>query len=530
MRARETCSACSAMDNPTHNSAAPQQPAPGAYPASVKVDSPPSVASTSVQVRDEVNSILTEANFMPGTMSGVPVMVVSKDRWELVQQKLSKALEKQSNSVSVAELSELQRELSMLRLKVNKFDSEEERYQFAESELKKALLVAKQKEEAARVEANSSLAELSTATSALKSSLAAANQMRKDYEKALVEARKTNSAEDVAKLSEDKKRLSAEINSLNNSLQQVNSDRATAVNKLKRFERQSLELTNELNLERSRHSISNPGPGETFAEKARALGTSSVELFNLAHSNLSDLAKKRFSNISEEPLLDEKNTAFWLKATFDATKHSIYKPYKIIFGGLADDFKAMSVKSRKKFGPFLLAVRDSLLPSGKPLSFEEMNKMLESIDTDDIVLNSQYKNLGYRTLTDLVNSGYSLSTPVDSIPHRNKKGKSPVVSEDNTEKLHVVDPQPEPDSDHPLSGDGVNIAPSDDGDDDDDEVSYWLRMRNWFIVKFDSLNHRVRKALSKNPARLRTYFKLSTGNMFQRFCLVPYSWYLWAFP
>jgi len=527
MRTRETGFACRVMDFSGQFDASTARPAPGTYPVSENVAQPPSVASTSVLVKDEITSILKEANFMPVTYKGDSCWVVPKERWQQVEEKLSAVIGRDSTTVPTAELAELQRELSMLRLKLNNFESENERYQFAEERLKSAIDVAKRNETAAREDTQKVLSELATATSALKESLAAASKMKQDYETALRNAKSSGTPEDVEKLSSDKRRLSEEITHLNNSLQQVNSDKKATQDRLKRFERQSLELTNELNVERSRHAIANPGPGQTFAEKAKALGNSSVKLFNTAYENLPALARKRFSNISENPTEDEKNTVFWLKATFDATKHSVYRPYKIMFGGLGSDLKHMSVKSRKLFDPFLIAVRDSLLPSGKPLTFEEMSLMLGSIDPADIELNSIFKKKGYKTLADLNDAGHSLSVDPEALPKKGSKGKQKLdVAESPSEKekleLRHIDPIPD---------DGVEIAPSESGSDDsDDEISYWLRIRHWFNSVFDSLNDRVKRALASSPTRLKRYYKLASGNMFYRFLLVPYSWYLWAFP
>jgi chemotaxis protein histidine kinase CheA len=532
MRVRETCTACRAMENNTNSPAASRQPAPGSYPVSEHVAQPPSVVSTSVQVKDEVQSILKEAEFANVTFKGAPAWAVSKEKWAEVEKRLSSSLSAVNTTVSTAELAELQRELSMLRLKVNNFESEKERYEFAERSLTEALSHAKEKEAFAKKEAENSLRELATATGALKHSLAATQQLKADYEKALKEARSSGNSEDISKLVEDKKRLSTEITNLNNLLQQVNSDKKAIHDRLKRFERQSLELTNELNLERSRHSIANPAPGQTFADKAKAMGNAGVDMFNIAHSNLSQLAMKRFKTIMDNPTDDEKNTVFWLKAAFDATKHSVYAPYKIIFGGLGDDLKALSVKSRKAFDPFLIAVRDSLLPSGQPLSFEDMTSILANIPEEDLVLNKEYRQKGYRTLADLSAEGYSLSTPFDKICRKGSKGKqarAETVIDEAEEKLelHHVEPKP---TDSEKDVDEMDPMNPSDGSDDSDDPSYWQRIRNWFNKVFDGLNDRVKRALSADPLRLKRYYKLATGNRFQRFLLVPYSWYLWAFP
>ncbi|WAK72332.1 MAG: 59 kDa protein [Fusariviridae sp.] len=501
------------------------RPAPGSYPVSEKVDQPPSVASTSVQVKDEINSILKDANFMPVTYKGDSCWVVPKARWEEAEKRLADVVARDSTTVPTAELAELQRELSMLRLKLNNFESENERYQFAESRLKDALSLAKQNEEKAKIDAQKALTELSTATTALKSSLASAAMMKKDYETALRNAKQSGTPEDVSKLQEDKKRLSDEITHLNNSLQQVNSDKKAVNDRLKRFERQSLELTNELNVERSRHAIANPAPGQTFAEKAKAVGSGSVNMVNAAYTNLSSVARTRFNKIADNPTEDEKNTIFWLKATFDASKHAVYQPYKRIFGGLGDDIKHMSNKSRKLFDPFLIAVRDSLLPSGRPLTFEEMTLMLGSFDSAEIELNSIFKRKGYKTLADLNDAGFSLSDDPANLPNKGSKGKNKVeVSLDDNLLPPLKHIEPKPDE-------TLSIAPSDDSSNSSDgELSYWLRVRMWFNSVFDTLNDRVKRALSSNPNRLKRYFRLSTGNIFQRFLLVPYSWYLWAFP
>lgn len=522
------------MDSHKVNDSASPIRTPGSYPESQSpiVERSPSVVSTSVAVRDDIRNLISTQQFDNCAWKGSPAWVIPKAKWSEIQSQLDSVIGEGKTTVGAAELAELQRELSLLRLKVNAFESEKERYEFATANLQKALKTAKANEAAAKEEAASSLRELGTATAGLKSSLQAAQAMKSDFEAALQKAKREGTPEDVKKLRDDKKRLSEEITTLNNSLQQVNTDRKEVESKLKRFERQSLELTNELNLEKSRYSISNPQPGQTFADKARAMGTASVDLYNAAYSNLSSLARDRFAHVESDPTKDEKDSVFWLKATFDATKHAVYKPYKVIFDGLGSDIRSMSIRSRKLFDPFLVAVRDSLLPTGRPLSLDEMSNMISGIELKDIELNKAYRDKGYKTAQDLDDCGLAIGSPdaSDIPPRSNSVGKkrrnSDSAVKPRVEKLVLKHPTLEPSEDE---GGPSKPRNSSKGRKKDNQ-SYYAKVKEWFHLNFDSMNSRVRTALKKSPTRMKRYYSLAYGGFFKRFLLVPYSWYLWAFP
>jgi len=511
---------------------ASQTPPPGTYPESIDIRPSPSVASTSVRVRDEVKEILSEAQMLSGTMKGEPVCIFSKESWKVAEAKLLKLSERQGNSVPTSELAELQRELSELRLKANDFKTQNERLEYAQATLTTALNHAKAAEAKARVEAEESLALLSGTQKELRSSLAAVAASKKEYEVAIKEAKKEGKLDDVNSLMEDKKRLSFDLGVLNNHLQQTNSDKKAVQAKLKRYEQQVLNLTTELNAERSRHEIYSGRSGTSFADKARATGAETVKLYNIAYNNLSSLAKLRIDKVKDNPTEDERNTAFWLKAAFDATKHEVYKPYKIVFGGMADDLKAYTAPSRKVFDRFLTAVRDSLLPTGQPLSMDDMNSILGDIDQESLRLNSKFRAKGFKTLKDLTDHGLVVGSPdasdikfelvdgkLEPLGSEKSQGKRP-VREEPIEELHLEHGDVSPKTKYPPS----------ECSDEDEPVSYWIRVRTWFHLKFDNMSARIRDSLRRRPKRLERYFRLSTGNFLQRFALVPYSWFIWIFP
>jgi regulator of replication initiation timing len=515
------------MSSDRTQSGASHHPTPGSYPEGSVVNSPPSVVSTSVDVRDKVSNLLKDVPLTACTFKGEPNWVIPKDQWRIFEEKLRSLQHETGTTVPVAELAELQRELSALRLKAHDFENANERLAYAEKSLTEQLNVANSKFADAKNDAASARMALEATQIELKSSLSRARTIKSEYETALLVAKKEGDAGAVEKLSSDKRKLSTDITDLNNSLQHVNAEKKRITDQLKRYENQVLELSNELKLEKSKHAISSGDPGTSFAEKARQAGTESVKLFNVAHSNLSALARERFSKVADDPLADEKNTAFWLKATFDACKHSVYRPYRLVFGGLAGDLKAFSAKSRKLFDPFLIAVRDSLLPTGRPLSAEDLNEMLSSIHNDSIELAPEFRARGYRTLADLPsNLGPVGDIDPTSLPYKGKHKISLVDNSKPRDRANSVFSSSDEEKDV-LASDPL-ISPS--SESSDDEVSYWLRMRRWFLVKFDSINSRVRASLRKHPLRLKRYFKLATGNKFQKVCLVPYSWYIWLFP
>jgi len=529
------------MSSHKDEQSAPQTPPPGSYPESSAVEKSPSVASTSIAVRDEVKSILEESHMVSCTFKGEPAWAINKDKWKVVEAKLIKLQERQGNSVPVSEIAELQRELASLRLKANDFKSQNERLEYAQQNLTKALNHAKANEAKVRVEAEESLALLSGTQKELRATLASVAASKKEYEVAIREAKKEGKTDDVEILTSDRRKLSADLSDLNNSLQQVNSDKKSIQDKLKRFEKQVLDLTIELNAEKSRNEIQSGKPGTSFAEKAKGAKQSTINLYNTAYSNLSSLAKSRFEKIKDVPTEDEKNTVFWLKAAFDATKHEVYRPYKIVFDGLGDDLKAYTAPSRKAFDKFLVAVRDSLLPMGQPLSMDDMNDLLGDIQISNLKLNSSFRAKGFKTLKDLNDHGLTIGAPDASdidfklvngkleplakSSSEKRKGKQKALESEGSqdEKLEIHEPPYQPEgTDSPSD---VDASP-----DDDDPISYWVKVRRWLHLKFDSMNKRIRESLRSKPKRLERYFKLSTGNIFQRFCLVPYSWFIWVFP
>jgi hypothetical protein len=528
MSAPETCIARRGMSADRTHIGASHPTTPGSFPEGSAIASPPSVVSTSVEVKNQLTSLLKDVPMVACTLKNEPSWAIPREQWKIFEEKLSSLLDqKGSTTVPVAELAELQRELSALRLKAHDFENANDRLAYAEKTLSQQLKIANERLDSAKNDAASARLALEATQIELKASLSKVHAVKSEYETALRIAKKEGNAEQVEKLSGDKRKLSTDITDLNNSLQHVNAEKRRISDQLKRYENQVLELSNELKLEKSKHAISSGDPGTSFAERARAAGTESVKLFNVAHTNLSALAKQRFGKIASDPVADEKNTAFWLKATFDACKHSVYRPYQAVFGGLASDLKAFSFKSRKLFDPFLIAVRDSLLPTGKPLSAEDLTEMLSHIDQASIELAPEFRARGYRTMADLP-SGLGPVGDIDpmSLPYKGRRKISLVDKTSGKEPENSVF-SPSGSEKDVLESDPLLPTPP---PEDDPELSYWFRMRKWFLLKFDEINTRVRSSLRKKPKRLRTYFRLATGNIFQRACLVPYSWYIWVFP
>lgn len=533
------------MSNHSDNSSAWQAPPPGFYPESAVIPGPSSVVSTSVEVSTEVKQALEATKKVGCTLSGVPSFAVSKTDWKKLEDKLLSVQKDKATTVPTSELIKLQRELSELRLKANDFEDQNERLQYAERHLNKALENAEQNLAAAKDQARSAIAELDKISTQYKTQLKQAQAEKKEFQKAHQIAVQQGMSDDAEKLKTDKHRLSLEVTNLNNSLQQVNADKKQQSAIVKRFETQLVELTNELNLERTKHSITSGAKGTSFAERAKAMGSASVKLYNIAHTNLSKLALSRFEKIKDNPTEDRKNTAFWLKATFDATQHAVYKPYKVVFSGVVDDLKDMSTSSRRYFDPLLLAVRDSLLPTGRPLSLDELNSYLNDIPIHQIYLSSEYRAKGYKTLGQLIDSGENLGcTPPRDLPYRmtngklSFKGKEPILREVDPKPISPTLSEQAVFEEDPLNADLPPLPPSEDGsesddgsgDPEDDPVSYYVRVRQWLHSCFNDINDRVRNSLRRRPGRLTRYYKLANGNWFKQACLIPYSWYIWAFP
>lgn len=522
------------MDSHRKTSSASQNPPPGSYPESTAVGKAPSVASTTVQVRNEVREILDAVKAMPCTLQGVSSVAIEKKSWKELEQKLISCMEKQNKSIPVHELAELQRELSHYRLLANDFKSAKERAEYALESLTQSLNRAKANEAKAQIEAEESLALLSGTQQELRATLAALQAQKKEYEAAIKASTSAGSEEDTNALLADKRRLSVEIQNLNNSLQSVNSDKKAVQDKVKRFERQVLELTVQLNAEKSRAAIQSNSPGTSFAEVAKKQGNGLVNLVNPVWTNLPKLAKARFDKIKEDPTSDERNTVFWLKAALDATHHAVYKPYKLVFDGLAEDLSLYTVPSRKAFDQFLVAVRDSFLPTGQPLSHKDLNDMLSRVDVKDLRMNKHYRERGFKTLAQLLAHNLAPAAPdASDFPYRLVDGK--VILDKGKQK--AMSP---PSSAHssvselslrPLSPPSPFTGPVQPSiDDTPKEPSLWRKAKAWLKGKFGNMNARIRRSLKDKPNRLITYFKLANGNLFQRLALVPYSWFIWCCP
>lgn len=519
------------MSSSKDTRSASQTPPPGSYPESSKVDSPPSVVSTSVKVKDEVLEIISGAKFTGVMYQGKPSWVVSKEKWADIEAQLASLQLTSGTTVPVSELAELQRELAMLRLQANDYKSQAERYAHAEKTLSEALEKAKENEARAKQEASVTIQKLAATQIELKASLRKAQSDKKDYERAITNATKAGEAALAEKLGNDKRRLSEDITSLNNLLQKVNQDRQAEHAKLKRFELQVVELNNELQLERSKNSIQSKEPGTSFADKAKKLGTEPVKLYNIARSNLPAVSLKRLSNIMDDPLADEKNTLFWMKAALDSTRHAVYRPYKTVINGLVEDIKCFSPAARKAFDPFLIRVRDSFLPTGQPLNEEELNMALSEIDQSSLELNSAYKKKGFTTLKSLISHGLDLGKPdasdLDYVLkggrlhkiNSHSEGKKPI-------KMFDAEAGETLDDEDPL----LPSPPDEVGESIPSSLELWRKACEWFTLKYSQFKPRVRRSLWTKPRRLLRYFRLANGNIFQRFLSVPYSWYIWVFP
>lgn len=479
-----------------------------------------SIAGSSLSSSDkfklDVKEIIASSGLVSVTLKNQPAVCIPKDKWAKMTEQFESLIDRPlEGHVPKEQLVALNAELQRTRLLVNGFESAQDRFAVAEAILKKDLETATQAlaVEKSKVALSSSKLESEMAT--IKSQLANAQKLAKESTILIKKASQENDTDEVTKLKAAKSAMTGEVTALNNALQVAKSAISSERSRVKALSDQILNLSNSLNLEKTKHQIAVGGKGNDFASVAARHGKENVDLLKSYYSMLSAKSKGLLVKANEADPEDVKNKLFWLKAVLNSSKGHALKPYQKIFGGLYDDICRFSHKTRLLFDKPISAMIAGLNPGGVVLTPQELETMLSDVPLSKIVLAKALQKPGQSTLLDWVDAGNDLDS-IEPIPLEDGF----VVNGEPSFEL------PKPDD----KGKGPAVEPSDPIDPKDGELSLWLKIRNWFHLEFDSMNKRVRRSLHSRPKRLARYYKLSTGNFFQRICLSPYSWYLWAFP
>jgi phage shock protein A len=322
------------------------------------------------------------------------------------------------------------------------------------------------------------------------------------------QAKSAKEVETEERLKAEKEKNSQLIQSLNNQLQSANSAIADEKKRVRKFEEQVLKLSNDLNVERARAakapvSATNP---QSFAEAASAAGSANVNLVNTAYKHLSKRAKEILHQERHEvPSEDVRDRTFRLVGALNTCTSAVYKPYKLVLGGLYDDLKVMSWEARLKFLPLINAIDESLTPAGHPLTEDEINAKLDGTDREKLLLAPRLRKPGFKTFADY--------TRVEEENRAKSKGK---------EKLQTIAPNPMDEKEFP------GIGPDDLPEPDEDD-SLYKKARRWLKNHKRGLNARLREKLARSKERTIRLYKLVHGNFFQRAFSHIYKWWctLW---
>lgn len=366
-----------------------------------------SVLSVSVSLQGQALEMIEQLS-KPAQFKGEPIRVLDQDALNKLSLEIAKTLEsKQVHTVSPIELSTLNAELAQMRLQLNLFKNKEEKAKFAEHTLKNDVVKlnkllaeeSKLREEqvkagwAREAEAHAQLNELKKESASLKAKIGAA-KTAKDTE--LLE-----------QLNVQKRENGEHITRLNNVLQEQNKLKAENKSAIQRYQNQLLALTNELNLLKAKQEAELTKG--TFAKVAAAAGTSAVNLASKIKSQLSEKSKWFLQQANTSDKDDVKNRAFWLNAVLENTNGVLLAPYKKLFGGLYEDIVALNFESRKQFGPIIDRFLDLLNGRINELTPEEIDAMLEEIDTSTMRMSKKYRENGILTFQQFLESGKKFS-------------------------------------------------------------------------------------------------------------------------
>jgi len=502
-------------------------PSPGSSPAKSS-----SIISESMSLRNKILQYLADT-FESGVIDDDDIAFIHLDKTSALVDELLKFVQDGSHSVTLKQYDEVVRELAAAKLKITQDATTVKALNNSSALLSKDLAAAQANLSAINKQKDVAIKAHEQDKAKLITELATLREVSTDLKKQISAAKTNKDAETASELAKLKASNSGSIGRLNDLLQAKNTDIKEERSKAKRYEQQVVALSVELNNSRSRldQKLNGKKPvPATFAEAATAMGTSSVDLVNTAWRSLRSTSVSYLKNIADGEQDDAKNKLFWVNKALSASKHAVFRPYKVVLDGVYDDVVNLSYSSRKAFLPFIDAVLDSLSATGKPLTEVEMLEMLKKINPDKLILSKAKRKPGVKTLSDAMASSSknkdassSDSEPDIGVGFRklNKSRKRP---------LRNIDPISLDPSDGESSK-GEDIPEPSKGDGNSKSSgSYYQQAKSWFRSARTSMRSSLKKSLAKSSDRLKTYYGLVTGSFLQRCFAVPYSWWISFFP
>lgn len=536
-----------------------------------KVDSSPSksVISASQELASQITKMLQE-NSKPAVTGGVDIVYIAVNDLDELSDKLEALIsDGKPHTISVKDYSDLSQQVAALKLDLvnsgNTVSDLTKSKALLEKDLKKA------QENLANADKSRDLAisSLELSKNSIKVAIAEKRAIQDDLNAKILASKAQKDFELTSRMSALKEENASELSRLNNLAQGLNADIRAEREKVVRLEKATLALTVSLNMQHAKlqRAVAREAPVKTLAQIAAEAGTAAVNLVNSAYSNLRDTSREDLQKAKASDPDDVKNKVFWLKAAVDHSKHAIYNPYRVVLGGVLDDLKHIAYQSRLPFLKFADGVLESLSATGRPLTIEEMTALLNEVDPAAVLLTKEMRKPGMKTLLDFIKKkstdsanekpessakGKERASEADTflsinskrtkplilkkkkgaeyeIPKKSRKASVESVADysDANSDLNEIDPIPEPDD----SGKGRGRSNFDDDPSDHigTEDSLYSLAKSWFKKKRFSFRKRVVSSLKKSKARLVTFYRLSTGNFFQRMLSVPYSWLIMVF-
>lgn len=362
-----------------------------------------STLSVSVSTKQQVEELVAKFS-RNGTLKGEPIKILDRGDFDKIVSQVTDLIEsKVHHTVSPVELSTLNAELAHLRLQLNLFEDKTKRAEFAEKTLAvdvqrfKSQIALEAKERAAQVAASQDREQ------GYKEMLAKLRKESTSLKQQIGQAKTAKNGELLSELSVLKQNNGQKITEINNLLQEINKLKAENKAAISKYQHQLLALTTELNFERAKVAASGP-EGPTFASLAAASGKAAVNLYSRVSSVLSRKSQEALKVATSSDPEDIKNKAHWIVRTLDGTKHAMLVPYKLLFEGIYDDLRALDYKSRQAFQP-LVDRMIRVLQGKEDLSVEEVEQMLDSLDTNKFKMSHKIRAKGIETWADYVRLG-----------------------------------------------------------------------------------------------------------------------------
>lgn len=382
--------------------------------------SPQSVKSESVSLSDQVRELLQKST-VPVTYKGDTAMVLTAEKAQELKVKLGNLLDDgECHSVPSSVLATLRTELASAKFELTLFKDQAEKADYAKNQLAKDLESAKIALDKEREASKKLTSTWDSERGSLVQEVAARKTERDALKKALDKAKEqVNNSDDVDMLTIARDQMTAEIANLQNKLANGNKEVKDTKAQVARFEDQVLRLTQELNIARLRASV--PPMPQSFAEKARATSSETVDIAGKFVKNLSKTSIAFLDNVEKEEAENVKGHAYWLRnAVSKSPKNVLLKPYRDWLDELPETLAIINLDQRHLFSDPIMAIYDSLRGKTVLLTDDDFVNLFEPIDTKAIKVSKPFVHLAGATLFDFQASGKSAKEIVQTVKKASK--------------------------------------------------------------------------------------------------------------